>query len=1039
MTVRSSLGLLLALLVMPCAAKSGPSYDADIRPILADHCFKCHGFDKRRRFMGLRLDTRDGALATLDSGHRAIVPGQPDESELMRRVLATDDRRMPPASEAKQLSAEQIETLRSWIAAGAEYEPHWSFIPPVRPELPQVSNPQWVRNPIDQFVLARLDAARLKPSPEADRRTLLRRLSLDLTGLPPTQGDVQTFLADTSPQAYERQVDRLLASRHYGERMALVWLDLARYADTNGYHIDNERFMWPWRDWVIQAYNDNVPYDQFVTRQLAGDLLDQPSRDDLIATGFNRNHPINFEGGAIDEEYQAAYVMDRVDTTATAFLGLTMRCASCHDHKYDPVTTEEYYQFYAYFNNIAEKGLDGREGNAAPTIQVPSEDQSQAQAELRERVKGAKQRLAAMETAAEDQVVAWVATKPSSPGIDDGLVVHHPLDAIDSLPETTLDGEGTIEAGQFGQALELEGKGHLVLGDLGKFERTDAFSYGAWVKPEGDGGLAAIARMDDGNGIRGYDLYLSGDKVYCHIIHTWPENAIRVMSKGGLKKDAWNHVFVTYDGSSKAAGVTIYINGQAVGVDVSHDTLTDTIQIDQPLHIGRRNPAAPYKGLIDEVRIYDRRLASWEVAALAGFPELGALFEQPVADWTKDERQKLTVHYLLTNEPGYRAVADERDGAQRDLDQLNEAIVTTMVMRERDEVRPTRVLRRGQYDDPAGKVEPGLPAALPPMPDGAPNNRLGLAEWLVDPTNPLTARVAVNRYWQMYFGRGLVGTTEDFGTQGERPTHPALLDWLATEFERSGWDVKAMQKLIVMSATYRQASNVTHQLRERDPQNRLLARGPRFRLPAEFIRDQALATSGLINMAIGGRSVKPYQPPGLWEDVAYGAKQYSAQTYEQDHGDALYRRSLYIFWKRSSPPPGMQTFDAPEREFCTVRRSVTNTPLQALALLNDPTYLEAARKLAERAMLTAGEDSAQQAAWCFEQVVCRPPTKAELGILAQQCGAQEAAFRTDPERAEALLKVGESPVAEGLDRIRLASLATVASVILNLDEAVTKG
>lgn len=1037
MTLRSRLGLLLALLALPCAA-APPTYDADIRPILADHCFKCHGFDKRRRFMGLRLDTRDGALATLDSGHRAIVPGDPEASELMRRVQAPGERQMPPANEAKQLTAAQIETLRAWIANGAAYEPHWSFVAPQRPALPDVSDAGWVRNPIDRFVLARLDAAGLKPSPEADRRSLLRRVTLDLTGLPPTRDELAAFLADPSPEAYEHAVDRLLASPHYGERMALVWLDLARYADTNGYHIDNERSMWPWRDWVIGAYHENLPYDQFLLKQLAGDLVEQPTRDDLIATGFNRNHPINFEGGAIDAEYQAAYVMDRVDTTTTAFMGLTMRCASCHDHKFDPITTEDYYRFYAFFNNIAEQGLDGREGNAAPTIQVPTAAQETARAQLTDRVKTERERLAAMEDGAGERVEAWAATRPVSPGIDAGLVVHHPLEAVDSLAKTTLAGEGSFEAGRVGQAARLDGKGHLDLGDRGQFERTDAFSYGAWVKPDGDGGMAVLARMDDGNGIRGYDLYLSGDKVYCHIIHTWPENAIRVMSKGGLKKDTWNHVFVTYDGSSKAAGVTVFINGRTSAVDISHDTLTDTIRIDKPLHIGRRNPAAPYRGLVDDVRLYDRRLEAWEVAALAGFPDLGELFAKPAAEWTKDERGRLTVHYLLTNEPAYRALADERDTAQRELDRLNESIVTTMVMRERDEPRQTRVLKRGQYDQPGAKVDPGLPEALPPLPDGAPHNRLGLARWLVDPRHPLTARVAVNRYWQMYFGRGLVTTTEDFGTQGERPSHPELLDWLATEFEQ-GWDVKAMQRLIVTSATYRQASRVTPALREQDPQNRLLARGPRFRLPAEFIRDQALAAAGLLNPAIGGRSVKPYQPPGLWEDVAYGAKQYSAQTYEQDHGDALYRRSLYIFWKRSSPPPGMQTFDAPEREYCTVRRSVTNTPLQALALLNDPTYLEAARKLAERAMLTAGDDPAAQAAWCFEEVTCRPPTPAELGILRQQYRAQETAYRASPEQAAALLQSGESPVAAGLDPVRLASLATVASVVLNLDEAVTKG
>ncbi len=465
MTLRSRLSLLMALLAGPCAAEPGPSYDAEIRPILADHCFKCHGFDKRRRFMGLRLDTRAGALATLDSGHRAIVPGRPDASELLRRVTAAGEARMPPASEAKQLTPAQIETLRVWIAAGAEYQPHWSFIPPVRPALPAVSQPDWVRNPIDRFILARLEAAGLQPSPAADRRTLLRRLSLDLTGLPPTRDALATFLADEGPDAYERAVDRLLASPHYGERMALVWLDLARYADTNAYYIDNERSMWPWRDWVVRAYNENLPYDQFLIRQLAGDLLPDPSRDDLIATGFNRNHPLYFEGGAIEEEYLAAYVMDRVDTTATAFMGLTVRCASCHDHKNDPITTEEYYRFYAYFNNIAEQGLDGRSGNAAPTIQVPTAAEEVARTALEWRLNDTRDRLAAHAAGAAGQAAAWAATQPTSPGVTDGLRLHHPLDALDSLPETSLAGEGGFVPGRVGQALRLDGRGHLAAPD----------------------------------------------------------------------------------------------------------------------------------------------------------------------------------------------------------------------------------------------------------------------------------------------------------------------------------------------------------------------------------------------------------------------------------------------------------------------------------------------------------------------------------------------------------------------------------------------
>jgi mono/diheme cytochrome c family protein len=780
------------------AGPTGPaiSFDRQIRPILAENCFACHGPDAKQRKAKLRLDLKEAAL-----GSGVIVPGKSGESELYSRVSSDDaQQRMPPKKTGKRLTAAQIALLRQWIDQGAPWTKHWAFERPQRPPVPAMQNKAWARNAIDHFIGARLDREGLTPPPEADRVTLIRRVTLDLTGLPPTPREVDTFLADTRAGAYERLVDRLLDSPRFGERMALDWLDAARFADTHGYHIDSGRDMTPWRDWVIAAFNHNLPFDQFTVEQLAGDLLPNATLEQRIASGFNRNHMINFEGGAIPEEYHTAYIVDRVNTTATVWLGLTLGCCQCHDHKFDPFTQKDFYRLYAYFNNVPENGLDGSKGNATPFIKVPTDEQNQQLAALSRQITEVKKKIG--------QQVLAVGTAPSAARAVAALNLRQLADRLSAL----------------------------------------------------------------------------------------------------------------------------------------HKTYTDL----------------------------ERRLPS------------------------------------------------------------------TMVMQEMSKPRDTFMLVRGQYDKHGEKVTPGVPERLPPA--GAPANRLGLARWLVDPAHPLTARVTVNRYWQMYFGTGLVKTAEDFGSQGEWPSHPELLDWLATEFIRTGWNVKQMQRLIVTSATYRQSSVVRSDVAARDPENRLLARAPRLRLPAELIRDQALAVSGLLNGEIGGKSVFPYQPPGLWEELMSredGAN-WTAQTYVQSHGKDLYRRSVYTFWKRTSPPPSLATFDAPDREVCTVRRARTNTPLQSLVLMNDPTYVEAARKLAER-LIAGGKSPDERIALAFRLVLGRRPKDAEREVLRKLYAEQLEAYRKKREPAGSLLAVGESPHAQTVDPVELAAWTVVANTILNLDETVTRG
>ncbi|HYV29331.1 MAG TPA: DUF1553 domain-containing protein, partial [Candidatus Eisenbacteria bacterium] len=1070
-------GVLGANLRQPSTAKV--DFNRDIRPIFSDICSACHGPDDNKRKAGLRLDVKESAFKPTKSGAVPIVPGDTKNSELLKRVTSTDDdERMPPPKSGKKLTTAQIDLLRRWIEQGAEYKSHWAFIAPERPDFPAVKNKSWPCNGVDYFILARLEQEGLKPSGEADKATLIRRVTLDLTGLPPTPAEVDAFLADKSADAYEKLVDRLLDSARYGERMTLEWMDAARYADTHGYHIDSARDMTHWRDGVIESFNRNEPFDQFTIEQLAGDLLPNATREQKIASGFNRNNMINYEGGAIAEEYLTAYLVDRVNTTATVWLGLTMACAQCHDHKYDPLTMKEYYRFYAFFNNVPEKGLDGRDGNAAPVVKVSTDEQQDKLEKLQTTVhtveaelKTIESELPALQSKWEQEILAKPAATNEPAGLllkfalDESLAGWSPTFSLQSLgnsdsnklklelqretnaPGTTVkatlqsQAEPKWVAGKIGKGLQLDGKeqSFVSAGEPVNFERTNAFSCGCWVKNSGKGTGALLAKMDDGQALRGFDLLLGDGKLHLHLIHSWPDNALRVVAKKPIPKDTWTHVFATYDGSSKASGVKLYVNGREVPVEVTNDNLSDSILNQTSLNLGKRSVSHPLKGTLDDVSIYDRVLEPDEIASLFDAPAL-TLVRLPADERTDDQKKELREHFRDYHAPQWAKAKDELASAKKARDDFDKTIPTAMVMGEQEKPRETFMLVRGQYDKKGESVTPGTPAALPPLPQGAPTNRLGLARWLVAPDQPLTARVVVNRYWQMYFGNGIVKTAENFGSQSDWPTHPDLLDWLATEFVRTGWDVKGMQKLIVTSATYRQSSVVRKEVLERDPENRLLARGPRLRLPAEFIRDQALAVSGLLNSKIGGASVNPYQPAGLWEELMSreDGDNFTAQKYQQDHGIDLYRRSMYTFWKRTSPHPTLATLDVPDRQMCVVRRPRTNTPLQALLLMNDTTYVEAARKLAER-MMTEAKDDKQRIAFAYRLTMARTPKSAETEVLLKLYRNQLASYRRDSKTATKLLRVGESAINSKLDPAELAAWTMVANAILNLDETITKG
>lgn len=1043
--------MVLAGSVSASAAEPNAALDfsRDVLPILSNHCWNCHGPDEKSREAGLRLDRRDTAIAKSVSGTTAIVPGDATKSELIVRIDAHDDSQMPPKDFGKPLSDQQRATLKRWIESGAPFAQHWAFIPPQRPALPEVKRRDWVRNDLDRFVLHKLESAGIAPSLEVDRSTWLRRVTLDLTGLPPTLAERQEFLADQAPHAYETVVDRLLKSPRHAERMAMHWLDAARYADTNGYNNDELRTLWPWRDWVIQAFADNLPYDQFVTEQLAGDLLPNATTAQKVATGFNRNHVLTTEGGIIEEEYRVEYVADRVHTTATVFLALSVQCSRCHDHKYDPFTQRDYYRFAAFFNNIPDKVVPYSQGRMAePLLKVPTPEQVDQQQQLESR----KQELAALLKARVNEIDADLAKWEAALTPEQiakagpvGLVAHFSLDetggttAANSLvPDriATVQGKLSSVEGKIGKALDFDGTTFVAAGDTGAFDSDQACSFAAWVYPTSNEASTVLSKIDEAHAYRGYDVILEGGKVCSHFVHHWPDKAFKVMTKQPVSLNAWHHVVVTYDGSRKGTGIKIFVDGQSQEFDITtNNTLDGTLTTDKPFHIGRRHASAPFRGRMDDVRVFSTALTAEDAALLANGESLSGLKEILAiapASRSADQTGRVKAYYLDHVDVPTQAWKAELAAIPTKLADLDKAITVTMVMSEMTPRRPTHILKRGEYDQPADEVQPGVLTAIVGSSAEA-HSRLDLARWLTDPQHPLTARVAANRWWEMLFGTGIVETVEDFGIQGSAPSHPELLDWLATELIAQKWDTRAILKQIVLSATYRQSSHATPEQLEQDPRNRLLGRGPRYRLPAETVRDNALAISGLLVEKIGGPSVKPYQPEGLWEDVSVERR----EKYAPDLGDGLYRRSMYTFWKRTCPPPGMAAFDAPDRETCTIRRARTNTPLQALVLLNDPTYVEAARKFAERVMLSATSAN-ERLETAFSLALCRPPEAAESTILLKIYQSSKQRFTADPTAAEKLLAIGHSQRSDKIDATELAAWTAVASLILNLDEAISK-
>ena len=1010
-----------------CFGAGAPTvvFDRQIRPILSDNCFTCHGPDDKHRMAGLHFDTKDGAFSKAG----VIVPGDSANSKMYLRISNQNEAmRMPPTYSGHKLTPAQIELIKTWIDQGAKWETHWAFVTLRQPAAPAVSDPKWVKTPLDSFVLAKLDKEGLKPSPEADKATLLRRVTFDLTGLPPTPPELKAYLADYSTNAYEKVVDRLLASPHYGERMAMQWMDFARYSDTHGYHIDSARQMWVWRDWVIQAFTKNMPYDQFTIEQIAGDLLPNATQSQKIATGFNRNHMINFEGGAIPEEYENEYMVDRIEATSTTWLGVTLGCARCHDHKYDPLRQKDFYSFGAFFNTISDKGLDGYKGNAAPYLQLPSLAQADMKALLSAAIKQKDFEIAAAQTEWE-KTQANMATAPMA------------------APAAKINFEGAklpFVDGRLGKAADFGDEAQFSLGAIPGFPSASAFTVSMWVKPEGPSGMSILQAFktspQSGPGFEIAADYCN--KENCNVIVRMQSDGTKTgfeaKSLQGLNLSDWNQLTVSYDGSGHAKGVQIYVNGASVNTTTMRDTFAGASFDGVGWVIGKKEWGVPFKGQLQDIRFYSKRMYASEAFKLGVTEPLEAVLAIP-ADKRNEDQKKWVSEYFLAQvgNPAERQLGADRSTLKRGLSQLDTEITSTMVMAESDKPRETFVLSRGDYRNKTEKVEPNTPAVLPPLPRDAPRNRLTLARWLVDPANPLTARVAVNHFWQMYFGLGIVKTSEDFGSQGDPPSNQDLLDWLATEFVRTKWDVKAMQRLIVTSAVYRQASKVSPELLERDPENRLLARGPRFRLPAEMVRDNALAVSGLINQQIGGASVLPYQPKGLWEEMAFGGD-FSAQTYVQSHGADLYRRSMYTFVKRTVPYPGLNTFDAPDREKCTARRGITNTPLQALVLMNDPTYVEAARALAQRDLDEAKPTEGDRIRYAFRLATDRDPSVKEAEILHNLYRKEINHYDTNRAAAQKLLTVGESKAKAQYDPAELAAWTLVASTILNMDETVTK-
>ncbi|WP_223241444.1 DUF1553 domain-containing protein [Flammeovirga sp. EKP202] len=1035
-------------------------FNKDIKPILSDKCFACHGPDKGKIVAGLQLHSYATATQELteSKGKYAIVPGNPKSSEAVRRILTDDpDLIMPTPESHLSLTATEKATLIKWIEEGAEYKPHWSFVPMAKSEVEKAKD--WGQNEIDDYVYKRLKQEKLKPSAEAEKSLLLRRVSLDLTGLPPTQQDLDAFLNDNDENAYEKQVDRLIASEAYGEKMATDWMDLARYADTHGYQVDRYRDMSPWRDWVIASFNNNMAYDSFLIYQLAGDLLPNPTRDQVLATGFNRLHPQNAEGGIVDEEFRVEYVADRTAVVGQGVMGLTFACARCHDHKYDPITQKNYYEIYSFFNNVNETGQISWDPNdiPVPTMTLPTEEQEEVIAYLEKICQQKDEKVKSAEQKAESTAEQWVNTsayhtaslsarkhKVGDFSLNGNLKNGITGKKAKMIRKTSKNEVANYTEGKEGKGILLNGDTWIDMKPIGVFDRNDPFSISIWVNiPAGlkEGVIFHKNKAVMLHSVKGYTLYLKDNKLQTTLAHTYPENAILQETIEDFPRDKWVHVTLTYDGKSKAEGVTLYVDGTVAKMNTTKDNLTKSIifnnyedviyatPIEPGLQVGARWRGFGLKDAkVDEVDVFNTCLTPLEVQHLFAPQHTKALLAKNVSSLSTDEKTLLKEHYKQRVSKEVQWAQNDYLKSKKELDYTYDTLKEVMVMKEMETPRQAYILERGVYSEHGEKVYPNTPNAILPFDKELPKNRLGLAQWIVDPRNPLPARVAVNRYWQNYFGTGIVETTGDFGNQGKLPTHPKLLDYLALEFIESGWDVKALQKKMVMSATYRQSSHCSPELREKDPYNTLLARGPQFRLSSEMMRDNALLASNLLKPKVGGKSVKPYQPEGLWK--------MNGGTYVQDHGDDLYRRSLYTFWKRTVPNPTQSTFDQPERSECAVKRQKTNTPLQALVLMNDPTYLEACRKLGEEITKSDFIDEGIQTV--YYKLTGRAISNQELALLKEVQTKEIQRFETSPEKTKGWLSAGESEVDTRLNPSKVAANAIVASLILNSDATITR-
>jgi len=1036
----STVLLATCLIASMASADDSVLFNRDIRPILSDKCFFCHGPDNAKREADLRLDVRDAALSA-----GAINADHPADSEILKRIVSEDPELQmpPPSAKLGRLTEQEVTMLRKWIEQGAVYEGHWSFLSLSPDAVSNPRSPAEIGSRIDEVVDVGLMDRGLARQPAADRATLIRRLSFDLTGLPPTVAEIEAYNADESADATEQLVERLLASPHYGERMAVDWLDTARYADSYGFQVDREREMWPWRDWVVKAFNNNMPFDQFLTWQLAGDLLPDATDEQILATAFNRLHQQESEGGSVEEEYRVEYVADRVQTFATTFLGLTFECTRCHDHKYDPITQKEYYQLFSIFQNVDEAGLYSYFTMSPPTPALTLTDAAGKQnlkslqqkvAELEEGSEPLKaSRQAAFDAwlAAPERLTAELALPETARFEFESLEGDKLTNAVAAASPAVLRGDNKLVPSRSGNAVEFTGDDPVDL-PLGNFRREEPFTISLWVKTPDVKERAVVfhrSRAWTDAASRGYELLIEDGRLKWSLIHFWPGNAASIASQDALPPGEWVQVVVSSDGSSRAAGLQMFVDGRAAAVNIVKDNLSREITGGggDNIALGERFRDRGFKGgMIDDFRVFNRRLSPLE--SLATFDEAAAkqILHTPAEALQEADRILLLDHFLSTSDEAWSQHLAALQTARGEFARFNDSLKEIMVMRELPEPKKAYVLFRGEYAERREEVTAGTPAALSPFPDGAPKNRLGLAQWVTDPRHPLTARVTVNRVWQSLFGRGLVKTAEDFGSQGARPLYPEVLDTLAGQLIASGWDMKQLVRAIVFSETYRQNSMADAKVLSDDPDNEWLARGPRFRLPAEMIRDNALMAAGLLNPAIGGAPVNPYEMTESFKPAAASG------------GDGVFRRSLYTNWRRTGPPPAMIAFDAPRRAVCTAKRERTDSPLQALILLNGVQYVEAARVLGESLHRDAEGDVGQMIEQGVLRCLSRKPDAREVEILSQLYQEQLTHFQQHPAEAEQLLTIGQKARDASIPVADAAAAATLAQALLNHDESVVK-